>query len=98
MATSVMRNCAEAVLRKEKHLAVPRIGAQGPAVREGDDRALPPVLIVDLRSIFCGDVWHESSFLRQFARRTSITVPASFTSTVTAVPSSNRFIQGCDGR
>ena len=55
MATSVMCNYAEAVLRKEKHLAVPSVGAQGPAVRERDDRAFAPVLIVDLRAIFGDD-------------------------------------------
>src|SRR5215831_17877602 len=58
MATSVMCNDAESVLRKEKHLAIPCVGIQGPAMGECDDRTFAPVLIVNLRSIFCRDVWH----------------------------------------
>jgi hypothetical protein len=51
MATTVTRNYAEAVLREEKHLAVPSVGAQRPAVRERYDRAFTPVLVVDLRTV-----------------------------------------------
>ena len=63
MAAAVMRDDAEAVLREEQHLAVPRVGVQRPAVRERDDRALAPVLVVDLRSVFGGDGAHDISLL-----------------------------------
>ena len=55
MATPVVRDDAEAVLREEQHLAVPRVGVQRPAVRERDDRALAPVLVVDRRAVLRGD-------------------------------------------
>jgi hypothetical protein len=58
MAAPVVRDRAEAVLREEHHLAVPRVGAQRPAVRERDDRACAPVLVVDFRAIFGGDRAH----------------------------------------
>src|SRR5690606_15940677 len=41
----------EALLREEKHLPVPGIRVQRPAVREGDDRALAPVLVIDIRAV-----------------------------------------------
>jgi hypothetical protein len=52
MATPVMRNHAEAVMRQEKHLAVPSVRAQWPAVRERYDGAFAPVFVVDRRTIF----------------------------------------------
>ena len=48
MATPVVCDDAVAVLRQEQHLAVPGVGVQWPAVRERHDRALAPVLVVDL--------------------------------------------------
>ena len=47
MATPVVRHYAEAVLREEKHLAIPSVRAQRPAVRECYDRAHAPLLAVD---------------------------------------------------
>src|SRR5215831_17769002 len=58
MTAPVMRDRAEAVLRQEQHLAVPCVRAQRPAVRERDDRALAPVLVVDFRAVFGGDRAH----------------------------------------
>src|SRR5690349_12005937 len=58
MTAPVMRDRAEAVLRQEQHLAVPCVRAQRPAVRERDDGALPPVLVVDFRAVFGGDRAH----------------------------------------
>src|SRR5262252_10292007 len=58
MTAPVMRDRAEAVLRQEQHLAVPCVRAQRPAVRERDDRALAPVLVVDFRAVFRGDRAH----------------------------------------
>src|SRR5262245_4010445 len=46
LLSAIMRNYAEAVLREEKHLAVPSVGAQRPAVRERYDWAFTPVLVV----------------------------------------------------
>ena len=64
MATPVMGNHAEAVLREEKHLAVPRVRAQRPAVRERDDRARAPVLVLDVRTVACRNRWHQMSSFR----------------------------------
>src|SRR5262249_62267597 len=58
MTAPVMRDHAEAVLRQEQHLAVPCVRAQRPAVRERDDRALAPVLVVDFRAVSGGDRAH----------------------------------------
>src|SRR5262250_509203 len=58
MTAPVMRDRAEAVLRQEQHLAVPGVRAQRPAVRERDDRALAPVLVVDFRAVSGGDRAH----------------------------------------
>src|SRR5216684_2776704 len=58
MTAPVMRDRAEAVLRQEQHLAVPCVRAQRPAVRERDDRALTPVLVVDFRAVSGGDRAH----------------------------------------
>src|SRR5262249_15572834 len=58
MAPPVMRNDAEATLREVEHLAIPGIGAERPAVGEGDGRALAPVLVVNLRAVFGGDGAH----------------------------------------
>ncbi len=55
MAATVVRDHAEAVLREEQHLAVPSVGAQRPAVRERDDRAFAPVLVVDFGAVLRGD-------------------------------------------
>src|SRR5262245_47473503 len=49
MATSVMGDDAKTVLRQEKHLAIPRVRTQRPAVRKSNDRALAPVLVINLR-------------------------------------------------
>src|SRR5262249_59914338 len=40
MATTIVCDDPEALLREEKHLAVPGIGAQWPSVRDRDDRPL----------------------------------------------------------
>src|SRR5262245_17972905 len=49
MATSVVRNRAEAILREEQHLAVPCIGTQRPSVGKRYDGALAPVFVVNCR-------------------------------------------------
>src|SRR5262249_35002322 len=55
----VMGDAAVAVLGEEQHLAVPGVGAQRPAVRERDDRALAPVLVIELGAVFGGDRAHD---------------------------------------
>src|SRR4030095_16572069 len=52
MTATIVRDDAEALLREEEHLAVSRVGAQRPAVRERYDRAFAPVLVVDPRPVF----------------------------------------------
>ena len=58
MATSVVRNHAEAVLHEEEQLPVPGVGAQRPAVRERYDRVFAPVLVVDFGAVVGGDRAH----------------------------------------
>src|SRR5690606_39785504 len=48
---SVVCNHAEAILREEEHLPIPRIAIERPAVGKEDDGALPPVLVVDLCAV-----------------------------------------------
>ena|ERR1041385_4063076 len=55
VATSIVRDAAEAVLCKEEHLPVPHVSVQWPPVRERDGRAAAPILVVDLGSVFRGD-------------------------------------------
>src|SRR5215831_18895147 len=74
MTAPVMRDRAEAVLRQEQHLAVPRVRAQRPAVREHDDRALAPVLVVDFRAVFGGDRAHVCTPFAVSAQRRGSTI------------------------
>src|SRR6516165_10122841 len=62
MTAPVMRDRAEAVLRQEQHLAVP-------CVRERDDRALAPVLVVDFRAVSGGDRAHVCTPFAVLAQR-----------------------------
>jgi hypothetical protein len=55
MATTIVRNHAEPVLRKEKHLTVPSVGVQRPTMRKRYDRAFAPVLVVDFGAVLGGD-------------------------------------------
>jgi hypothetical protein len=55
MATTVVCDHPEAVLREEKHLAVPSVRAQRPTMRERYDRAFAPVLVVDFGAVPGGD-------------------------------------------
>jgi hypothetical protein len=58
VTAAIVRDAAEAVLHEEEHLRVPHVGVQRPAVREGDDRARAPVLVVDGGSVFHSDRAH----------------------------------------
>jgi len=55
---AVVRDRPVAVLGQEDHLAVPRVGAERPAVRERDDRALAPVLVKQFRAVVGPDSTH----------------------------------------
>ena len=61
LLSSVKSPPAEAFLHEEKHLAVPSVGAQRPAVRERYDRAFAPVLVIDLRPVSGRDGAHAYS-------------------------------------
>src|SRR5262245_31710394 len=58
MATTIVRHYSEALLCEEQHLGVPHIGVQRPSVREGDDRTLAPVFVIDRRAILYCDRAH----------------------------------------
>ena len=52
---TVMRDTTEPVVREESHLVFKRIGGERPAVAEDDGLAAAPVLVVNLRTVLCGD-------------------------------------------
>src|ERR1700719_1034253 len=54
----VMRDDPIAALAEEQHLSVPVVRTERPSVTEYDGLALSPVLVVNLRSVFCGDGRH----------------------------------------
>src|ERR1700727_2212996 len=60
VAAPVMGNSSISILRKKLQLAVPRVGAQGPTVRKGYDRAHAPLFVVDLGSVTDCDRAHKS--------------------------------------
>src|SRR3954467_6440437 len=74
MATPIVCDHAEPALREEEHLAIPGVRAERPSVREGDYRALAPVLVIDLRSVASRDCRHEI-LLRFEARSFSLPLP-----------------------
>jgi hypothetical protein len=55
MATTVVRDHTEPILRKEKHLTVPSIGVQRPTMRKRYDRAFAPIFVVDFGAVLGGD-------------------------------------------
>jgi hypothetical protein len=62
VSAAVMRDTAVAALRQKKHLRLEGIAAQRPAVAERNDRARPPIFIVNLRAVLNRDVWHGCPF------------------------------------
>src|SRR3954465_1242456 len=58
VSAAVVRNSAKAVLRKQKQLVIPSVGRERPSVAEYDGLARAPVLVMNLRSVFCGDSRH----------------------------------------
>ena len=55
MTAPVMRHDAIAVLKEKRHLVVPVIGRQRPAVAEHNGLTLAPVLVKDLDAVFGGN-------------------------------------------
>src|SRR5262245_42219752 len=64
MTPAVECDAAVALLYEEQHLTIPCIGIERPTVREGDDRACSPVLVVDLNAILGRDGAHVLGPLR----------------------------------
>jgi hypothetical protein len=60
VSAPINSNTAIPVFDEKKHLTVPSVRIQRPAVREGYDRAFAPVLIVDLGTIFRCDCAHNN--------------------------------------
>ena len=61
MASSIMGDTAITALRQKEHLILECIRAQRPAVAEDNRLSLAPVVVIDLRSIFCRDRTHTFS-------------------------------------
>src|SRR6516225_4382476 len=59
MTASVVGNAAVPMLHEKHNLTVPSIGTERPAVRECDDRARAPVLVVDFSAVFGSDRAHD---------------------------------------
>src|SRR5674476_569738 len=53
MAATVMGNAAIAVRGQEQHRSLPAIRTEGPAMAEHHRLSCAPVLVIDLRTIFC---------------------------------------------
>src|SRR5262245_33023265 len=58
MATTIVSDDAEAMLREKQHLAVPGVGAQRPSMRERDHRTVAPVFVIDRRAVLHCDHAH----------------------------------------
>src|SRR6202521_2994865 len=56
----VMRNDSIALLAEEQHLSVPVVRGKRPAVTEHYGPSRAPVLVVNLRAVFCRDRRHKS--------------------------------------
>jgi len=71
MSAPIMRDDAIAVFEEERHLRIPVIGRQRPAVAENDRLTFALVFIidVDVRSVFFSDsyVWHWNFLLLLFS-------------------------------
>lgn len=68
MASAVVPDGAVAAGCNEHHLRLPGIGAERPAMAEQHGLPLAPALVVDLRSVGCGDRAHVMTSLRDVDR------------------------------
>src|ERR1700682_3178284 len=55
----VVRNDPIALLAEVQHLSVPLVRSERPAVTEHDGLAFSPVLVVNVRAVFCRDRRHK---------------------------------------
>src|SRR5262245_40616106 len=58
VAAAIMGDDAKAVIEEEKHLRVPIVGRQRPAMAEDDGLARAPILVEDLDAVLGGDDGH----------------------------------------
>src|SRR5580658_4293866 len=61
VAAPVVRDDSVAVLAEEQHLSVPVVCGERPSVTEHDGLTCAPVFVINLRTIFCRNRWHERS-------------------------------------
>src|SRR5712692_11014423 len=59
VTSPVMRDDSIALLAEEQHLSVPVIRGERPAMTEHYGLALSPVLVVDVRTVFCRERGHK---------------------------------------
>src|SRR3979490_1359565 len=59
MTSPVVRNDSIALLAEEQHLSVPVVRGKRPAMTEHYGLALSPVLVVDVRTVFCRERGHK---------------------------------------
>src|SRR5216683_5826021 len=63
VTSPVMRDDSIALLAEEQHLSVPVIRGERPAMTEHYGLALSPVLVVDVRTVFCRERGHKISLV-----------------------------------
>src|SRR5882672_7646966 len=61
MASPVMSDDSIAALAEEQHLSVPVVRCKRPTVAEHYGLTLSPVLVENLRTVFCCNRWHKFS-------------------------------------
>src|SRR5207244_1657968 len=69
MAAAIVRDAAVAAVGQEQHLVFKRVRAQWPAMTEDYRLSFAPVLVIDLRAIFCRDRAYKISPVRRLNRR-----------------------------
>lgn len=58
MTAAIRGYAAESACRQEQHLVFPGVRAQRPAMTEDYRLSATPVLVIDLRAVFCGKRTH----------------------------------------
>src|SRR5260370_40735869 len=66
MTSAVVGDATVAVLRQKEHLVLKGVGRKWPTMAENYGLSLAPILIINLRSIFCGNCVHVSFFFFVF--------------------------------
>src|SRR5580692_4389301 len=60
VASPVVRDDSIAALAEEQHLSIPIVRGERPSVAEHYGLTRAPVLVINLRTVFCGNRWHTS--------------------------------------